>query len=72
MDWLIKYLGAKRMVVINPGGPKSEVGSTPFSGSEAMAMKTSQLLEFAKEMGFGKRKEEALKVLVCHICMRDV
>ena len=49
--------------VINPGGAKSAIG-TPCSVSETISEETEALLKMAK--GFGKRKQPALKTLVCH------
>jgi hypothetical protein len=55
-------------IVQNPGGPKSGVG-TPYSVSEYVSKETDELLEIAGEQGFGKRKQEALKLLVrYHVC----
>lgn len=51
-------------IVLNPGGPKSGIG-TPYSVTEIISMETDQLLAIANEEGFGKRKQEALKRLVC-------
>ena len=48
--------------VINPGGPKSAIG-TPCSVSETISEETEALLKIAKD--FGKRKQSALKTLVC-------
>ncbi len=50
---------------MNPGGPKSGAG-TESSVSELVDKETSELLEVVKADGsFGKRRQEALKALVC-------
>jgi hypothetical protein len=52
------------MIVANPGGPKSAVG-TPYSVSDAIGEETDRLIEIAREEGkSGKRKQTALKALV--------
>jgi len=51
------------IVVLNPGGPKSAAG-TPYSVTDIISLETDELLELAKQGGFGKRKQEALKRLV--------
>jgi hypothetical protein len=53
-----------RELVMNPGGPKSGVG-TPHSVSKFISIDTDKLLEIAAQEGFGKRKQDALKALVC-------
>jgi len=49
---------------MNPGGPKSG-GGTPYSVSDTISLETDTLLGMAAEEGFGKRKQAALKALVC-------
>jgi hypothetical protein len=49
---------------MNPGGRKSGIG-TPFSIIEAVGSETERLLGLAALEGFGKRKQNALKALVC-------
>ena len=52
------------VIVLNPGGPQAGA-STPVSVSDIISMETNQLLALANQGGFGKRKQEALKRLVC-------
>jgi len=52
------------IIVLNPRRPKSAAG-TPFSVTDIISMETDQLIELAIQEGFGKRKQEALKRLVC-------
>jgi hypothetical protein len=51
-------------LVQNPGGLKSGVG-TPYSVTEFISKNTDELLKEAVKEGFGKRKQEILKALVC-------
>jgi hypothetical protein len=51
-------------LVLNPGGLKSVAG-TPLSVSDIISMETEEMLELANQEGFGTRKQEALKRLVC-------
>jgi hypothetical protein len=51
------------MVVMNPGGPKSESG-TPHSVGDIVNMEMDELFAVAEDAGFGVRKHEALKSLV--------
>jgi hypothetical protein len=43
-------------LVMNPGGPKSGVG-TPHSVSQFISIDTDKLLEVAAQEGFGKRNK---------------
>jgi len=56
---LFTHLG---IAFMNPGGPKSGVG-TPHSVSQFVSIDTDKLLEVAAQEGFGKRKQDALKAL---------
>ena len=52
------------IIVLNPGGAKSGVG-TPYSVGEIISMETDELLAVANQAGLGAQKQEALKRLVC-------
>lgn len=57
-----EYFTHLAVAFLNPGGLKSAAG-TPFSVSDILSMETDELLELAKQEGFEKRKQEALRRL---------
>ncbi|KAF5374130.1 hypothetical protein D9615_008842 [Tricholomella constricta] len=57
-----EYFTHLGIAFMNPGGPKSG-GGTPHSVSDVVKMETDQLLSVAQEVGFGVRKQAALKRL---------
>lgn len=58
------------VIVINPGGPRSAIG-TPFSVTDIVSMETEELLRSIEAGGGFGRKQEALKTLVRRKVIRD-